>query len=165
MNKLLIIILCFCTTGTFAQDNSANRPLFVSTEFDLSFYHPGGYSKERSTIYLEQGVHYQFRNNSSLGFTMGINAYPGLLALPIGLDAQFPILLSLNKDWFIRQSIAYNLKVNDLFYRGSRYRGGVNVKLMLNDRLALQPEIGYSFIWDRYGGAALSFLAGVRLTY
>lgn len=165
MNKLIGLCICFLSGFSFTQESTADRPLFLSTEFNISFHHLGGYSKERSAIYLEQGLHYQFDNEVAIGGTIGINAYPGLLALPIGLSAQLPILRSLNRDWFVTQSLSRNIKVGTFFYRGNRYRGGINLRLKTGDRLLIHPEIGYSFIWDRYGGAALSFLAGVRLCY
>ena len=165
MNKLIGLWLCVLSGLCFTQEPTADRPLFLTTEFNVSFYHLGSYSKERSAIYLEQGLHYQFDNEVAIGGTIGINAYPGLLALPVGLSAQFPILKSLKRHWSITQSYSRNIKIGTFFYRGNRYRGGINLRLKTGDRLQIQPEIGYSFIWDRYGGAALSFLAGVRLCY
>lgn len=164
MNRFLALILVTFSLSNFGQENM-RRPIYLSTQLDLSFYHLGSYSKERATIYLEQAVDYQFDNGIQVGGSFGFNAYPGLLAIPLGGQVRFPVLKKRRSDWFITQSLHKNLPVGNLFYGGNRYRGELSSILYQNDKLQIIPALGYSFIWDRYGGIALSFNAGLRVTY
>jgi hypothetical protein len=164
MNRIVIFIYFFASSYSICQD-TARRPIQLSTQFDLSFIHLGSYGKERSIIYLEQSLDYQFDNGIEIGGSFGINAYPALLALPIGAQVRIPLFPNSLRNWVLSQSIHKNLPVGDIFYNGNRYRGGFSMTVYEKDKIHISPELGYSFVWDRYGGMALSFLGGIRVSY
>jgi hypothetical protein len=65
----------------------------------------------------------------------------------------------------ITQSFAKNLKISPVFFTGYRYLGTIGLVYRKDKKVQVIPNIGYSFIWDRYGGKSLSFLVGLRIRY
>lgn len=64
----------------------------------------------------------------------------------------------------MNQSLGRNIKISDVFYRSNRYIGAINMNIPIK-KMSLVPELGYNFLWDKYGGKNLSFFIGVGLEY
>ena len=68
-------------------------------------------------------------------------------------------------DAYLHQSYGRNIKTFDFSFRSNRYLGSVGTEFKLGEQLRLSTELGYSFIWDKYGGASITTFVGVGLKY
>lgn len=161
IKHILLSLLLFPVLSSGQIDG---KKWFGHTRLSLSLYEPGSYAKERPTFYLEQGFYYEINSKLTAGGGIGINAYPGLLGLPVFLEARFNFPVK-KYPAYLFQSYGRNLNVGELFFASNRNWGGFGILFNLNENLALSPEIGYAYIWDAYGGKALHFNLGIGLTF
>lgn len=157
---LFFALILFVHSGNTQEHK---RKVYGSTEFNLSLFHLGSYNKERPIIALEQEVIY---HNSRIWFGLrtGINVYPALLAIPLGISVYFPIYQT-NKDFVFAQGLDRNLGFKGPFLAGFRYRGSLGWNITSYKSYDLRPALGYRYIWDTHGGKSLSFTIGLQFDY
>lgn len=160
-NWTTLLFILIHLTGTTQIEKGTFE---FSTNLHGSFYHIGSYSKERPAFYLEQELNYYVSNELSLGIQTGINLYPGLLGFPVSITAHKENYTTA-RTLIFTQSIGRNFGIGELFFSNYRYWGSMGIVLNEAKKMRFIPELGYSLLWDRYGGGALSFFAGVRLSY
>lgn len=162
MNKVklsFLLILQLTAVSVFSQEKlkTATRPA-------VGFYHIGSYSKERPILLLEQDLDYVINPSFKLGIHAGFNLYPAAAALPLGLHARY-VMQAKKTSCIITQGYSRHLKLTPVFFSANRYYGTLGICFNKQKRLQIIPELGYLYLWEQYGGKAISFTAGIRLTY
>jgi len=162
--KLLSVLIFCCFTLVAKAQNSASTPAIEGyTSLSASFLRLGSYSKERPTFFIEQDFDYRFNDRVSLGLGLGFNLYPALLAFPVALNGKY--YFKINKRSFLfKQSIGRNIRLADIFFSSNRYLGSFAMQIPLKQS-ALFPEVGYNFLWDRFGGKNVGFFLGISWKY
>jgi len=127
-------------------------------------YHFGSYAKEGPIFFLEQHFFYNFNHRYSIGIGAGLDIYPGGLALPIMIEGKYNFTL-FKKPAFFSQSIGKYILSNELFFSANRNVGAFGLVVNPDKKVLIVPEIGYSYLWDKYGGKELSFLINLGVQY
>ena len=161
---IIVLSLLLNLFSAQAQTGSFEKSWHSKTNLKLSLYHFGGYASERAIIYIEQHLAYRIHPKFSVGGGFGINSYPFLLAFPIFVEGQYHFKIK-SRASYIYQSLGRNIKITDVFFKSNRYVGSLGTKLKLSKKLSLAPELGYSLIWDKYGGGDLSLFVGIGIGY
>jgi len=157
---VIVLFVLGCATLGYSQDEADAGPWRTKTIFRTSFYHLGSYSKEKPSFFLEQNVNFVLSSRFYLGLQMGVNLYPSLLAFPVSLQGKYYLSPSALK-MYINQSVGRNIKLGKSSFPSNRYVGSLGLDLGLGNSSRLSPHLGYSFIWDKFGGGALSFFVGL----
>jgi len=163
MNKLIFSLLVFLFSfAAFAQEKEES--FIGETSFQCEFYHLGSYSKERPVYLLQQNINYIFSPHFSGGIGVGFALYPAALALPVSFNANYhfnpgktPLI------W--KNSFGANIIAGDLFFAASNFKSGIAIQLFKEKPMHLIPEAGFHFLFDGYGGKALSIYGGIGITY
>lgn len=161
----IIITLLFLSQQINAQTGSDfQKRIDGKTNILVSFYHSGGYQKARRFCFLDQSFEYRFHRKYSAGLGFGINLYPAAIATPFFINGRYHF--SIRKiNCSIEQSIGKNIKIQEYGFNSNRYFGAIGVDFNLRKYLSLNTQVGYLYLWDKYGGEELSLVATLGLTY
>lgn len=165
IRNILLVVIMLTTVSAFAQSISNTKKLSFKTNLRMSIYHLPGYNAERAIYYLEQHVSYPINTRFSFGGGLGINAYPFLLGLPIFIDGMYHFKPIKKVAPYFYQSFGRNIKVGSVFFKSNRLLGSFGANIKVSKKVILVPELGYSMLWDKYGGGAFSFIIGIGIKY
>lgn len=165
MGKISCVIFLFFTI-TFAHGQDEEKEFVFATELNAGLLHLGSYVKERPIIFLNQEATYQFTHKFAAGVGVGFDLYPGSLGLPVSVTTNFKNQATAGTLIFTHSYARY-LKAGPLFMASNRYMGGMGLLLNAKEetKVKFMPQIGYSFIWDRFGGKSISFFLGIKMRY
>lgn len=159
----MCILLCSMQQINAQTDTNFQKRIVGKTNILVSFYHSGSYKKGKPFFFLDQSFEYRFRKSFSAGLGFGINFYPAALATPFFFNGRYHFnVRTLNFN--IEQSIGKNIKILEYGFNSNRYIGAMGVDFKVQKYL-LNSQVGYLFLWDKYGGQNLSLFATVGLTY
>ena len=161
----VMFILLFSSQQIYSQtDTTFQKRIVGKTNFLVSFYHSGSYGKERPFFFLDQSFEFRFHKHFSVGLGLGLNLYPAALATPFFINGRYHF--SIRKlNCSIEQSIGKNIKIQEYGFNSNRYFGAIGVDFNLRKYLSLNTQVGYLYLWDKYGGQDLSFFATIGLSY
>lgn len=145
-------------------DTTFQKRIVGKTNILVSFYHSGSYGKERPFFFLDQSFEYRFHKCFSAGLGFGINLYPAAPATPFFINGRYHFNVR-KINFSIEQSIGKNIKIQEYGFNSNRYIGTIGADFNLRKYLLLNSQVGYLYLWDKYGGQDLSLFATIGLTY
>ena len=143
-----------------AQDN---KKMTSSTILGYSVYSLGSYNQKGHVYYIEQNINYHVVPKFSVGIETGFNLYPGAYTIPIGVISNY-FFKSYNKGGYISESIGQNIYVGKYSFRSARNIGVIGIAKKYK-RIGVGIESGYSMLWDKFGGGALSLILRFNIQF